>query len=80
MDVEAAAARRVEHRRRQDQPVGGDHRGIELQGGEMPPAPRIAAQPRRRAHRQAQALGRAACDRGRAAAAWPRPAGRGGWQ
>ena len=34
MDVEAAEARRLEHRLRQDQAIGRDHRGIEAERGE----------------------------------------------
>ena len=54
MDVPAAQARRVEHLCGQDQPIGGDDRDIGMQGGEGGVFGRIALQPRRGPHRQAQ--------------------------
>ena len=40
MDVEAAEPRRVEHRLRQDQAIGRDHRHIRAMRRQIPPAPR----------------------------------------
>lgn len=57
MDVQAAQTRRVQHRLRQDQPIGDHHRHIGPQRGEIRLFGRIA-QPRRGAHRQAHCLGR----------------------
>ena len=79
VDVEAASPRRVQHRLRQDQPVRRDHRRIETERGER----RL-----RRRHRCAAAPACAPASPSRSAAtctgqgrtAWPRPAGRGGWQ
>ena len=78
MDVQAAKPRRIQHRLRQDQPIGHHHRHIGAQRGKL----RLrlgAAQRNRVPHRQAQRLGRAPAP-GCGRSALPRPAGRGGWQ
>ena len=79
MDVQAAPPGRRQHRRRQDQPVGGDHRGIRAPAPRRPPAPRrrAAAAP---ACAPVRPSSSAATCTGHRRSAWPRPAGRGGWQ
>ena len=76
MDVEAAHRRDVEHRLRQDQAIGGDHRDLGRERGEL----RLrlgraerAGTPHRNPARLRRALHAPGCS------FLPRPAGRGGW-
>ena len=56
MNVQTAEPRRVEHRARQDQPIGDDDAGIAAQRGEDI-LRGLVAQARRRCHVEAQPLG-----------------------
>ena len=86
VDVEAAAARgSVQHPRRQDQAVGGDHQHVGRAPRAAPPAPprhrrrtAVQAQPARLRHRQAVLEGERLDRRRPAASCRGRPGGRAG--
>ena len=58
MDVQASAAGGGQHRFGQDQAVGGDDGGVQLEGGERPVFGGVLAQPCGGTHRKGQVIGR----------------------